>query len=137
MFDPCDSIMICTKRMLGMDDEYNAFDTDILNHINSVLLILCQLGVGPEKPFEITGEEETWADFWGEIQPINLARSYMYQKVRLMFDPPSTGVLHEALERQVKETEWRLAVESDHNENEVVTNDQNGDGHTTDDYINN
>lgn len=108
-----DSILLSTKKMLGLDKDYHAFDLDVITHINSVFLILCQLGVGPKLPYSIVGEEETWNDFWGEQPPINLAKTYMYQKVRILFDPPSTGVLNEALERQIKETEWRMLVEAE------------------------
>lgn len=115
MYNPCDSILTSTKKMLGMEADYTAFDTDVVIHINSVLSILCQLGVGPDKPFEISGEEETWADFWenATTSPIDLVRTYMYLKVRIFFDPPATGVLNEALERQIKETEWRVLVEAE------------------------
>lgn len=115
MYNPCDSILTSTKKMLGMEADYTAFDTDVVIHINSVLSILCQLGVGPDKPFEISGEEETWADFWenATTPPIDLVRTYMYLKVRIFFDPPATGVLNEALERQIKETEWRVLVEAE------------------------
>lgn len=113
MSECVDSILIGTKKLLGLDKDYHAFDTDVIVHINSVFLILCQLGVGPKHPYSIVGEEETWSDFWGDYPPINLAKTYMYQKVRILFDPPATGVLNEALERQIKETEWRMMIEAE------------------------
>lgn len=108
-----DSILLSIKKMLGLDYAYNAFDVDIIININSVFMILFQLGVGPGKPFSISGETETWEEFFKDDQVINLVKSYMYLKVRLLFDPPSTGVLHEAMERQIKEFEWRLNVQSE------------------------
>lgn len=109
-----DSILLSIKKMLGICDDYNAFDQDIIIHINSVFMILNQLGVGPVgQCFMITGESESWEDFLKDNQKIELVKSYMYLKVRLIFDPPSTGVLHEAMERQISEFEWRLSVQVD------------------------
>lgn len=108
-----DSILESVKKMLGIESDYEHFDPDIVMHINSVFLILNQLGVGPEKPYAITSADETWNDFFLESDVINLVKSYMYLKVRLIFDPPTTGVLHEAMERQVQEFEWRLNVQAE------------------------
>lgn len=108
-----DSILISTKKMLGVDPSYDAFDLDIITDINSVFMILNQLGVGPDNAFTITGEEETWSDFYSENGSMPLVQSYVYLKVRLMFDPPTTGVLHEAMERQIKEYEWRLNLQAE------------------------
>lgn len=107
------SILTSVKKMLGIEPEYNHFDPDIIMHINSVFVVLNQLGVGPENLYSITGPEENWSDFFGDTQVIDLVKSYMYLKVRLIFDPPTTGVLHEAMERQVKEFEWRLNVQAE------------------------
>lgn len=108
-----ESILNSIKKMLGLDASYTAFDTDIIIHINSVFMILNQLGVGPEEPFTIISEDEIWADFLDTNKYLELVKSYMYLKVRLIFDPPTTGVLHEAMERQVKEFEWRLNVQAE------------------------
>lgn len=107
------SILTSVKKMLGIEPECNHFDIDIIMHINSVFVILNQLGVGPENLYSITGPEESWSDFFGDTQVIDLVKSYMYLKVRLIFDPPNTGVLHEAMERQIKEFEWRLNVQAE------------------------
>lgn len=103
-----DSILLSVKKMLGISKEYDHFDSDLIMHINSVFLILNQLAVGPKTPFSITGEDETWNDFFSDSVTIDLVKSYTYLKVRLIFDPPTTGVLHEAMERQIQEFEWRL-----------------------------
>lgn len=108
-----DSILTSVKKMLGMDEDYEAFDPDLVMNINGVFLILNQLGVGPKTPFSITGAKETWTDFMFDINQLALVKPYMYLKVRLIFDPPNTGVLHEAMERQIKEFEWRLNVQVD------------------------
>lgn len=109
-----DSILNTIKKLLGMPSDYEAFDTDVIVAINSALLILSQLGVGPkDKPFYITGPDETWSAFLAEGHNFELVKSYIYLRTRLLFDPPSTGVLHEAIERQIKEFEWRLNVEAE------------------------
>lgn len=108
-----DSILTSIKKMLGIREDYEHFDQDIIIHINSVFLVLNQLGVGPKEPYSITGPDETWADFFLDGSTINLVKSYVYLKVRLIFDPPTTGVLHEAMERQIQEFEWRLNVQAE------------------------
>lgn len=111
-----DSILYSIKKLIGLDKDYDAFDVDLILHINSVLMIVNQLGVKPETMFSISGPNETWADFLGEdSNKINLVKSYVFLKVKLLFDPPSTGVLHEAMERQIQEFEWRLNVQVDDN----------------------
>lgn len=108
-----DSILGSVKSMLGLDQDYNAFDIDILTNINSTFLVLSQLGVGEkDHVFQITGYGEAWDDV-ASAKLIPLIKSYMYLKVRLLFDPPNTGVLHEAMERQIKEFEWRINVEAE------------------------
>lgn len=109
----CDSILQTIKKLVGMDENYNAFDLDLMIGINSSFSILNQLGVGPEKAFSITGPNETWKDFFSDSDTIALVKSYIYLRTRLLFDPPETGVLHEAIERQIKEFEWRLMIEAD------------------------
>lgn len=111
--DETKSILISIKKLLGIDRNYTDFDVDIIMHINSVFMILNQLGVGPKTCYIISGETETWSDFFGADEQSQLVKSYVYLKVRLMFDPPSTGVLHEAMERQISEFEWRLNMQCD------------------------
>lgn len=108
-----ESILTSVKKMLGITEEYEHFDNDLIMHINSVFMILNQIGVGPNKPYTITGSDETWNDFFLDTDPIELVKSYIYLKVRLIFDPPTTGVLHEAMERQITEFEWRLNVQAE------------------------
>lgn len=112
--DGNDSILLSVKKMLGIADEDHAFDAEVTMHINSVFSILNQLGVGPAEGFMITGEGETWDDFLiTDKLKLQMVKSYVYQKTKIIFDPPSTGVLNEALERQIKELEWRLYVQAD------------------------
>lgn len=104
------SILLTIKKMLGIAEEYHAFDIDIIININSVFLSLNQLGVGPIDPYQITGEEETWDDFQGE-NFIPGVQTYVYLKTRLAFDPPTNSFLVESIRKQVEELEWRMNVE--------------------------
>ena len=107
-YDPKSSILLTIKKVIGYTDDYNAFDFDIMVHVNSSLSELRQLGVGPDEEFHITGYSETWEDFWKDVEPNLLAVTLVYQKAKITFDPPTSGVLHEALERQISKNEWRL-----------------------------
>lgn len=110
-----DSILNTIKKLVGLDKDYGPFDVDLIVAINSALAILFQLGAGPENPYYITGPENTWAEFFGDKQRIEMAKSYIYLRTRLLFDPPTSGVLHEAMERQITEYEWRIAVQVEWN----------------------
>lgn len=114
-----DSILLTVKRQLDMCDDYGAFDPIIITHINSVFMTLDQLGVSPVRHFEITGENERWSDYLKDRTDLNAVKSYIYLKVRLLFDPPNVGVLHEAMERQIAELEWRLNVQCDPEKNVI------------------
>lgn len=102
------SILNGTKKILGIDAEYDVFDLDIITHINSVFSTLEQLGIGPDGGFMIEGDEETWDQFLGEDKRLNAVKSYTYLRVRLLFDPPTNSFLVTSLDEQRKELEWRL-----------------------------
>lgn len=104
------SILNDTKKTLGMDPSYTAFDTDIMMHVNTSLSTLEQLGVGPAYGYMITGPDETWADFVGDDPRFNSVKSYVYLSVRLVFDPPSTSFTIAAMEKQLEELGWRLSI---------------------------
>lgn len=104
------SILLTTKKMLGIAEEYEAFDIDIVIHINAIFLFLNQLGVGPKTPFQITGVDEQWGDFQTEIPGVP---SYMYAKVRLLFDPPTNSFLVDSLNKTIQEFEWRFIMQSE------------------------
>ena len=112
-----DSILKTIRKMIGGiligDDEEGPFDLDLIIHINSVLQTLNQLGCGVED-FEITGLGETWAEFLGTSFPnLNMVKSYVALKVRLMFDPPTSSTLLQAMKDQVDELEWRINCKVD------------------------
>lgn len=110
-----ESILTSTKKMLGIDEEYTHFDADIIMHINSVLMILTQLGVGPEEGFVIEDDTSTWVDFIPEanVAQLHAVKSYIYLKVKLIFDPPLSSAVIDSMNRQIAEFEWRLNVAVD------------------------
>lgn len=105
------SILTSTKKVLGVDEAYTAFDLDIITHINSAFSTLTQLGVGPPAGFMIEDDAPVWTDFItdGDLQ-YNPVKSYIYLRTRQLFDPPSTSYLISAFDQQIKELEWRLNV---------------------------
>lgn len=111
-----DSILETIKKLLGIDKDYTVFDMDVIVAINSSFMILNQLGVGPEKAFSIKDASATWKDFFGNEEIFELAKSYIYLRSKLLFDPPTSGVLHEAVERQISEFEWRMHIQADYND---------------------
>lgn len=117
------SILTSTKKILGVEADYTAFDLDILTHINSVFSTLTQLGVGPVDGFMIEDDTAEWASFIGDNKLINSVKTYTYLRVRLLFDPPTTSYLITALENQVKELEWRLNVVVDTRPRSYVNED--------------
>lgn len=108
--DNVKSVLNSTKKALQLDPDYDAFDPDLVMHINGVFSTLAQLGVGPEEGFAISGDQETWDTFLGADRRLNLAKTYMYLRVRLLFDPPQTAFLTSAYEKQIEQYEWRLNV---------------------------
>ena len=107
------SILTSIKKLLGIAEEDKTFDQDIIIHINSVLSILCQLGVGPNTEFMIEDDSAIWSDFLGEYANLTLVQSYVYMKVRLMFDPPTIGTVADAINKNISELEWRINVAVD------------------------
>lgn len=109
------SILDSVKKTLGIELTDTTFDADLIMHINSVFATLHQLGVGPEDPFEIDGNSIEWDAFIEERTALNSVKSLMYIKVKLLFDPPATATMFNALESKEKEYEWRLMVAMEEN----------------------
>lgn len=105
-----ESILTSIKKLMGITEEYDHFDTDLIIHINSVFSVLTQLGVGPEKGFSISDDAAVWSDFISDEYRLELVKSYVYLKVKLLFDPPLTASVLESINRQIGEFEWRLNV---------------------------
>lgn len=102
------SILTSTKKVLGIEALDTSFDTDILMHINSVLATLNQIGVGPENGYHIEDDDATWDDYLASDSRLNSVQSYMYLKVRLLFDPPATSFAIQAMQENAKELEYRI-----------------------------
>lgn len=102
------SILTSIKKLLGVDEDYTQFDTDIIIHINTIFMTLKQLGVGPTQGFKIVDNTAEWEDFITERIDLEGLKTYMYLKVRLVFDPPQSSYLIENIKEQIKELEWRL-----------------------------
>ena len=110
---PTESILQSIKKLLGIAPEYEVFDTDIVMHINSVFFILQQLGVGPKTGFKIEGGTETWSDFLPDSPNLESVKSYVYLRVRLLFDPPLNSSVIESINCQISEYEWRLNAQAE------------------------
>ena len=110
-----ESILTSIKKLLGMTEDYTAYDDQIIIHVNSVFMILTQLGVGPEEGFTIKDKEAVWIDFVSDETKLELVKSYVYLKVKLLFDPPSNSSVIESINRQINEFEWRLNVKAGSN----------------------
>jgi len=102
-----ESILTSVKKLLGIVGDVRHFDTDIIIHINAVFSILNQMGVGPEEPFAISDDTAVWDDFLNGRKDIEMIKSYMYMKVRMMFDPP-TGAVMESMKNMIAEYEFRM-----------------------------
>lgn len=106
-----DSILTSIKKLLGITEDCNSFDGDLILHINTVLASLNQLGVG--NGFSITGDKETWTELLGNDSRLNLVKSYVHLRVKSLFDPPLSTSVSDAIERNIKELEWRILVVAD------------------------
>ncbi len=112
-----DSILLSIKKLLGLADENTDFDTDVILHINSVFAILQQLGIGPEDGFYIEGEDIVWSDFLGDDSyHLNMVKTYIGAKVRLLFDPPVSSAVMQSLEHVCSEFEWRANVAAENHQ---------------------
>ena len=110
-----ESILTSIKKLLGIEEDYEQFDPDIIMHINTVFALLKRMGVGPSKGFSIKDSEAAWEDFMGEdpnpiLEPV---KTYIYLKVKLIFDPPNSSAVMEAIKENIKELEWSLNFEVD------------------------
>ena len=108
-----ESILLSIKKLLGMSEDYTAFDTDVTMHINSVFSILRQLGIGPKEGFVIEDASANWSDFLGDKVTLELVKTYMYMKVKLIFDPPLNASVLQSYKDSIAEFEWRGNVEAE------------------------
>lgn len=108
-----ESILTSIKKLLGITEDYTHFDSDIIMHINSVFMVLTQLGVGPSEGFMIEDSTSIWEDYLENPTQLQMVKSYMGLKVRLLFDPPTSSAHMECIKQQIAEFEWRLNVAVD------------------------
>lgn len=117
-----ESILTSIKKLLGIGEDYTQFDDDIIMHINSVFTILTQLGVGPSEGFFIEDDSSYWTDFIPDLNKLQAVKTYIYLKVKLVFDPASVGSSTLAsYERQIQELEWRLNVIAESESEDTTT----------------
>lgn len=123
-----ESILTSIKKLLGITEADKNFDTDIVIHINTVLSDLTLLGVGPSEGFSIENEYSVWNDFIPEAtaKKLNNVKTYMYLRVKLLFDPPTISTVLSAMERQADKLEWKLNVAAESNESIGEEENQNG-----------
>lgn len=114
-----ESILVSIKKLLGLASSNNSFDTDVIIHINTAFMVLNQLGVGPEEGFSIKSSEEVWSDFVDDDEHLDAIKTYIYLKVKMVFDPPQHGPTEDALKESIREYEWRLNVKVENAEKGV------------------
>jgi hypothetical protein len=107
------SILMSIKKLLNVEDDDPAFDTDIGMLINSTFMTLHQLGIGPEEGFSIHDADTKWSDFSNDRTLIDTVKIYVYTKVRMIFDPPASSVVADAYNARINELEWRLNVQAE------------------------
>jgi len=110
-----DSILTSVKKLLGITAEDTSFDPDIIMHINSVFMILNQLGVGPSTGFRIKDKSAEWSEYLGENDDKEAVKTYMHLKVKMLFDPPTSSAVAQAVGQSINELEWRLNVSASSN----------------------
>lgn len=103
-----DSILNTVKQAVGLEADDTAFDVDILMYINGTFSTLNQLGIGPDEGFMIQDSEPVWSDYLGDDPQLNSVKTYVCLRVRMLFDPPGTSFVIEAMNKQIAELEWRL-----------------------------
>lgn len=110
------SILESIKTLLSIERDFLGFDDEIIMHVNSAFFTLNQIGVGPKSGFSIIDSSKEWKDFLGEREDLEAVKTYIYLKVRLIWDPPQMGYLVEAINEQIKQLEWRLLIQGESNE---------------------
>lgn len=108
-----ESILTSIKKLLGIAEDDEHFDIDVIMGINSAFSVLTQLGVGPEDGFLITDKNATWIEFMQDDKRLEFLKTYVYLKTKLVFDPPLSSAVIDAINRQISELEWRLNVAAD------------------------
>lgn len=108
-----DSILVTIKKMLGLEDAYTPFDTDVMIFINAALMNLTQLGVGSKEGYTISDYDTKWSDFLTNETKLGAVKTYVYLKVKMAFDPPTNSFVMDAMKQQAEEIGWRLNVQAE------------------------
>lgn len=108
-----ESILTSIKSMLGIPEEHSFYDSPLITHINTVFMILSQIGVGPPEGFSIQDADTTWSDYVTEEMDLEGVKTYVFLQVRLLFDPPTHSSAVESAKNMIKELEWRLYTAAD------------------------
>lgn len=119
-------ILETVRKLVGGSEGNDAFDTDLLTHINSTFSVLTQIGVGPSSGFLVTADSK-WSDFLGDEIKLEMVKSYVYLKAKLIFDPPQNSSVAQAMKQQADEFEWRVSVEVDPPPSSIVPEAEGGD----------
>lgn len=120
------SILTSIKKLLGITEDCEHFDADIIMYINSVFLVLSQIGIGPAEGFSISDKYTTWDKFLSNNLNLEAVKTYVYLRVRLLFDPPSSSAVAESINRTISEYEWRLKLVAESVKTEGEEEIQNG-----------
>ena len=115
--DNAESILTSVKKLLGIAEEYTQFDTDIIIHINTIFMALQQMGIGPNDGFSITDENDLWTDFMEDSILLNSVKTYMYLRVKLLFDPPLTSSTVDSVNKLISELEFRMNSKAEYPNN--------------------
>ena len=123
-----ESVLTSIKKLLGITEADKSFDTDVIIHINSVFSDLAQLGVGPSEGFSIDDKYSNWSDFISveDTKLFNNVKTYMYLRVKLLFDPPTNSSVLIAMQKEADKLEWRLNVAAESNDSIGEEENQNG-----------
>ena len=105
-----ESILGSIKQMLGISQDETNFDSELMLHINGALMIINQLGVGPSTGFIVLGKTQTWSEFLADRKDLELVKTAVYLRVRLMFDPPQNSFLVSSIQKQIEEFDWRITA---------------------------
>lgn len=109
-----ESVLTSIRKLLGISDQDNAFDSDMIVSINSVFSTLYQIGVGDQGQYRIDDDKLTWKDIFSDrLDLLDLIKEYTYLKVRVIFDPPTSSYVLDALNNHIKELEWRIQIQAE------------------------
>ena len=124
-----ESILDSIKSLLPIDKDITDFDGDLIVLINSSLSRLLQLGVG-DKPFRIEGSSETWGQLLNKEEYLDAVKEVVFIDVKMVFDPPTSSVVMEALKAIRNEDMYRITTQIE------IANplEESGDEHEEIDY---